>query len=187
MVTLLEIRTLLESPALTGTATAGIIVLTSVILAHFLASAVDSWLRATGLLEKIRARGIRNPAGLVETVLRYLIIGLAVLAAINRLGLNLFVTVLAGVSVGGLTLYLFYWYFKDLIVNFGAGIILKSEGRIKEGDTMTVSDITGKVKSFGWTEIALETKEKELIVIPNVFVLRRKVVHEVGKPEPKRL
>ncbi len=59
---------------------------------------------------------------------------------------------------------------QDTLGNLFSGIALVYERPFKEGDIICVEDYTGRVIEMNWRAIRLETREKEMIVIPHLVI-----------------
>lgn len=170
-----NIQNLIESPFFIQAATASVIVIVGVIAGHFFSKAVGLLIKKLNLTEKIKRRGIRKPEILIESAIKYIIYAIAVIAALNRLGIFQtilsFVLVLAGVII----VILLILSFRDLIANVTAGLILHSGRQFKVGKKIKVGDIEGKIRSMSMVEIKIITKKRDTVVFPNSFLLKSKI------------
>lgn len=65
----------------------------------------------------------------------------------------------------------------DFVPNFIAGIYIHRKKFMKEGETIKIGNVTGKIMVINLTETLLETKDKDQLYIPN-RVLRNKVIRK---------
>jgi small-conductance mechanosensitive channel len=63
---------------------------------------------------------------------------------------------------------------KDFFPNFIAGIYIINKSGIKVGDFIGLNSIKGKIKEITLIETRVETKEKEIVYIPNSNFLKHK-------------
>jgi small conductance mechanosensitive channel len=101
---------------------------------------------------------------------RVFIIGFAVIIALDKAGIGItpFVALL-GASAFGLSLAV-----QGPISNYGAGIVLIITRPFVVGDTLTLNELTGLVKSVNLGNTILINEDRERITIPN-----RKVLGEI--------
>ncbi len=67
---------------------------------------------------------------------------------------------------------------KDLIPNITAGILLHHRKIINKNDNITVKDISGKIIDITLTETKLETKNKDIVIIPNLVLIKNIVTRK---------
>lgn len=65
--------------------------------------------------------------------------------------------------------------FKDFIPNAFASFWIHQKKLIEIGDEIEVKDISGKVIEITLTETKIETKDKEIVLIPNSLLLKEKI------------
>ena len=92
------------------------------------------------------------------------------------LGAAIVLSMVWGADLGGLVTALGLGSFviglalQDTLGNLFSGIALVYEKPFTEGDYIEVEDQTGRVVEMNWRAIRLETREKELIVIPHLII-----------------
>ncbi len=170
-----------ESTLIENSAIAGIVVIVGILAAHLFSRIVSIVLLKSGLLEKLKKRGMKNPAWIVETGIRYAVYVAAFYFALQRLKLFEPVFSIALIVIGTITAIILILEFKDFIVNFVSGVIVIGRNQFKVGDVIRLGDLEGKVKEITVNETKIVTKKDDLIVIPNYFIMRSKV--EVKEPE----
>jgi len=170
----LIIRTFLENNLFVGVATAGVIVATGVILAHFFCRFIDILIKKFGWKEKLQKYGVKNPARSLETVLTYVIYLLAFLTALRRLGIFKEVFALIGAVLIGLIFVAVYLEFRDTLANFLSYLFVR-QLNLKNGEIIKISDVEGKIKNVGLLEVTLLTEKNDTIIIPNRFLVKSKI------------
>ena len=119
----------------------------------------------TGITHALRMRG-KSTEGRVETVLRllhYLIVGSAMLVALDTMGIKLSALFAAGAifAVG------FGFAMQTIAQNFVSGVILIAEGAIKAGDVLEVDGQLVRVGQMGIRSTVARTLFDEELIIPN--------------------
>jgi small conductance mechanosensitive channel len=69
---------------------------------------------------------------------------------------------------------------KDFIPNVFAGLFLHRKGFLKKGDNIIVKDVKGKIIYINLVETRVQTKEGDIIYIPNTLLTKsevRKIKH----------
>ncbi len=174
MVSLLEVRTFLESSFFAKAAAVSIIVIASIIGAHFIANFADAFMKKSGLKAWLQKRGIKNPAGIVEYSIRYLIYVIAFILALFRLGIFTPVIALAVIAIGTLAAFIAYFEVRNRFVDLLAWPVIKKLG-LAQGDLVKISDFDGKISSVGIFDLRLETKSG-VIILPNRLVAKSKLI-----------
>ena len=72
---------------------------------------------------------------------------------------------------------------KDFIPNMIAGIFIYRQGIIKENQRMIIKNVEGKVKKISIIETELETKNGDIILVPNSLIIKSTVIVKKGKNE----
>ena len=65
--------------------------------------------------------------------------------------------------------------FKDFVPNAFASFWIHQKRLIEKGDYIEVKDVSGKVVEINLTETRIETKDKEIVLLPNSLLLREKI------------
>ncbi|MBT8220841.1 MAG: mechanosensitive ion channel [Bacteroidia bacterium] len=149
------------------------------ILAHIL-----SWIIIRVLLSryyKIKEIDIGAQFAL-NTLLKYFMYMIAIVAAIQSLGLESRAIwgALAGAAiVVGLGL-------QQVVNDFASGVILLFERSIVVGNIIKVDDVLGKVKRIGIRASVIETREETTMIIPNSHLVSNNVTNwDFDKPRVK--
>ena len=107
--------------------------------------------------------GSRALVSLFARVVRFALVGFAILAALAEVGYSV-TSVLAGLGIGGLALALGAQ--KTLENVFGA-FALAVDQPIREGDFVRIDDFVGTVETIGLRSTRFRTLDRTLISIPN--------------------
>lgn len=155
---------------------AGVIIMAGLLVSHFISRIVGLIIRKFKWIEKIRKYGIKNPDTFVEDASRYIILTIAFIFALNRIGILQTVVSITILIIVSIVVILLVLNFRDIISNFFAGAVLHSLHRnIKKNTFIKAGDLYGEVKKFGWLELELLTKKKETIIVPNSHLLKCKI------------
>ena len=106
----------------------------------------------------------------------YFIYFISIIMALNQIGLA--TTVLYIIS-GGLVILIILLTFlaiKDFIPNFFSGLFIQYKNMIKEGNSIKVGNVEGKVKKIGLVETEIITPNKDKIILPNSLITKSEVV-----------
>ncbi|MDP3151678.1 MAG: mechanosensitive ion channel family protein [Archangium sp.] len=126
--------------------------------------AVSAWSDNFGSSAFAQARpGSRALVSLFSRVVRFALVGFAILAALAEVGYSV-TSVLAGLGIGGLALALGAQ--KTLENVFGA-FALAVDQPIREGDFVRIDDFVGTVETIGLRSTRIRTLDRTLISIPN--------------------
>ncbi len=152
--------------------TAVVLIIVGLIVGRIAAKVTQKLLRECHLNETLeKLFSIRfSVEELFALLLRYFVYLVFVMLALNTLGLasllleSVAILILLFITLSGLLAL------KDFIPNFFAG--LRLQHLLHEGDQVTVEEIIGTVKKLTLTHVFIVTKSKDLITIPNVFLLK---------------
>lgn len=111
----------------------------------------------------------------LSKVLSYFIYFIAVIVALNQLGLT--TTILNMISAAVLIIIILsvILAIKDFIPNILAGMKIHRKGMISEGDKIRVRGTEGKVVQLSLTETKLETRSGDIIYMPNSILIREEL------------
>jgi small-conductance mechanosensitive channel/CRP-like cAMP-binding protein len=68
------------------------------------------------------------------------------------------------------------WALQDTLGNVMGGLALQLDGSVKAGDWVTYGETTGLVREIGWRQTSLETRNRDLAVVPNSLFMRNAVL-----------
>ena len=154
-----------------------------IILIGFITARVLSKLTRKALHELETDKILKEQAGVkvpleefFASLVKYLTYFVAVIFALNQLGLTTVVLqiilfVALAILVGFIILA-----FKDFIPNITAGFFMHLKRMINEGDYIKFKEIEGKVIHVGLVETKIETKNKDIVYIPNSILTKNEVI-----------
>lgn len=143
-------------------------------LAGRILSKVLHQLKVNELLRKI---GVQNPVeGVAGSIMSLAIYVGSVLAALNQLRIAPLVLYIIIITVIAVCAISFLLSVKDFMPNLFAGLFVYRHGLIREGDVVQIQDTIGKVVHLNLLETQLETKEGDIIFIPNTLLTKNKVI-----------
>jgi len=130
-----------------------------------------------GMLGRVRVSLPR----IVEDVFVGLVSVLAGITAASRAGVNL-----SGlIATSAVLTAMLGFSLQDVIGNVASGLALQVDTAIEVGDWVKVGDITGRVVEIRWRYTAIETRNWETVLVPNLLFLRNQVTllgRRSGKP-----
>jgi len=144
---------------------------------------------ARGLVERLDLTKNLDEAGVkfepeifAETIVKYIVYIASFIAALNYLGIT---PILLNVIFIGLIIVIILAAFlglKDFIPNIIAGFYIISVNKIRKGDNIKVSDVSGKVAEISLTETTIIHKGNK-IIIPNNTIMKEQIT--ITKPKKK--
>ncbi|MBD3248935.1 mechanosensitive ion channel [Candidatus Woesearchaeota archaeon] len=167
---------LLSSQIFTRLIVAVIILLIGFIIGKLVSRLVQKVLQEIELNSSLKKAGVKlNLETIVSHFIAYFIYFIAVVWALNEIGLT--TTVLNMISASAMVLIIIsiVLAIKDFIPNAFAGLFIYQKGFIKEGDTIKVDNVEGTVKKTSLIETEIETKENDSIYIPNSILTKKEV------------
>jgi len=163
---------LFQNEFIVNSAIAGIIVIAGFIAGHFFSKAVGLAIGKFGLSEKIKQRGLPKPEVMIEKAIRYIIYALAIIAALNRLGIIETVISIASIIALSIVIIILFLQSKDFISNTAAKIIYP-ERHLAPGKKIKIDGISGEILKAGLTEVKVRTDKGNIIIFPNSYLLKR--------------
>ncbi len=109
---------------------------------------------------------------LLGSIIKYLIYFIAIILALNQIGLT--ATILTIILVLLLTVILIFIILavKDFIPNIVAGFFIHQKRNIKIGDTIKTGQVEGKITHINLVETQVQSKNKDIVFIPNSFLMK---------------
>ena len=148
------------------------------------------WINATygfqDVAQRVIVRRSHLHAGSVEaslTILRYVLIGLGIVAAMSVLGFN--PTTVAAIS-GGLSIGIGF-ALQDVLKNFFGGLVILFEGTVRPGDYVEVGGKEAVVQKLNIRSTVVRTGDNVEIIVPNQDWLSRSVITYTGTNRRVRL
>ncbi|EAU00838.1 MULTISPECIES: mechanosensitive ion channel domain-containing protein [Campylobacter] len=118
----------------------------------------------TLLLGKIAQKsGRKEVVNLVLKIVYFIIIILALLMVLSRLGFDIS-ALIASLGIGGLAVA---FAAKDIIANFFASVMLLFDNAFSQGDWIVCGDIEGTVVEIGLRKTTVRSLDNALIFVPN--------------------
>ncbi len=114
----------------------------------------------------------------VSILVRYGIYVIAIIWALKQLGITSFLVQLGIVLLIVALSILVLLRFKSFLPNLIAGIMIQRKRSIIIGEKISVGSIEGRVRNIGFTETKIETKDGDIVFVPNVLFMKEKVVQE---------
>lgn len=113
--------------------------------------------------EITKKSGRKEVINLIIKIVYFLIIVVAILLILSRLGFNVS-AIVASLGIGGLAVALAT---KDILANFFASVMLLFDNSFSQGDTIVCGDIEGVVVEVGLRKTTIRTADNALIFVPN--------------------
>ncbi|HKY61435.1 MAG TPA: mechanosensitive ion channel family protein [Gemmatimonadota bacterium] len=120
-----------------------------------------------------RSRLQEDAAQLLTVILRYVVLGFAVVLALGQLGFNI-TGLLAGLGVAGLALG---FAAKDTLANFIAGMTILWDRPFRVGDRVEIDGEFGQVKRITLRSTRIHTNQNIVVIIPNQNVVNNKIIN----------
>lgn len=111
-----------------------------------------------------------------STIIKYIFYLVSVIFALQHLGLTTFILNVILITIFSLLIIFVILSLKDLVPNMAAGFLLHHRKFITKGDEIIVKDIKGKVTEMTLTETKLETKNKDVVIIPNSVLIKNEII-----------
>jgi len=136
-----------------------------------------------GILHELELNKILEKAGfrisfeeIIGNFVSYFIYFITVIMALNQIGIT---TMILNIISGGIILIVIISLvlaFKDYIPNMISGIFIHQKRFINVGDTIKVNDLQGKIIHINLVETHIETKDKDIIYIPNSLLTKKSII-----------
>lgn len=109
----------------------------------------------------------------ISVIIRYLIVALGVIIAIQGIGFNLasFAVVAGGLGVG------IGFGIQDLTTNFVSGLTLLLDRPVKVGDFVELEGLMGIVKKISIRSTIITTNDDSSVIVPNSNMISNKIVN----------
>ena len=126
--------------------------------------------------------GIRAP---IEQIfgkgVYYLVLFIGVIVALNQLGLSTILLYIVLIIILIIIISFVILALKDFVPNVFASFWIHQKKIIETGDFIEFKDVSGKVIEINLTETRIETRDKEVVLVPNSLLLREKIKKRKGK------
>ncbi len=165
------------SGLLTRLALTLLILLIGFILGRVVAKVLARFLHELELDKSLQRAGFTMPIeATLASLLSYFIYLIAIIMALDRLGLTV---VVLYIIVGGAILLIFASTIlgvKDFIPNIIAGFYIYRKKLFRIGQRITVGTAEGRVKSINLVETELQTKDGDRVHVPNSLIVKSLVL-----------
>lgn len=111
----------------------------------------------------VQKSGRKEVINLILKIVYFIIIVIAVLMILSRLGFDIS-ALIASLGIGGLAVA---FAAKDIIANFFASVMLLFDNSFSQGDWIVCGDIEGAVVEIGLRKTTLRTFDNALLFVPN--------------------
>lgn len=118
---------------------------------------------------------------ILSSVSTYVIYFIFVIWALESIGFSTVILNILAIGVIIIIVLSIFLGIKDFVPNFFAGIVIHSKDLINEDDYIKTSTVEGKVVKIDLLSTRIETKQKDLIFIPNSILVREKFVKKKQK------
>jgi small-conductance mechanosensitive channel len=126
--------------------------------------------------------GLRvNADSIISNFLSYIIYFLALLGAMEKLGVANIVLYIITFLLVSMILISFFLAIKDFVPNFISGIYLYSRENLKKGMNVEIGDIKGVFQKIEMLHVRIETLKGDTIYIPNTTAANTKIVVKKSK------
>lgn len=155
-----------------------IIVLIGLVAGKLLGKLIHKLLHEVELNKLIKkSAGIKISAEeIISSFVTYFIYFIFIVMALNQLGLTTVVLHMISGAILLLIIISIMLSIKDFMPNMFAGFFIHQKGFIKEGDIIKVDNTTGKVIHINLVETKIETKQGDIVYIPNSLLTKKTVV-----------
>ncbi len=119
----------------------------------------------------------------VATVLRYLLVVMGLLWALEVLGFDL-TTLKIGLGALGVGIG---FGLQNIVNNFTSGLILLFERSVKRGDILTVEGTDGRVEQVGLRASVLRTRKGDDLILPNSMLVENMVTNYSYRDDLQRV
>ena len=160
-----------------------VVLLIAFLIARFfgnLTSKILSGLNTNKILKE--SLGIRAPIEeIFGKAVYYLILFIGVIMALNQLGLSTIILYIILIIILIIIISFVILAIKDFVPNVFASFWIHQKKIIETGDFIEFKDVSGKVIEINLTETRIETRDKEVVLVPNSLLLREKIKKRKGK------
>lgn len=117
-------------------------------------------------------------AGLIQRLLRYVIVIIALLTIADQLGIDV-TSLIAAVGIAGLALS---FAAQDTIANLISGVAIAVDRPFREGDWISIGDLHASVTKIRLRTTVLSTFDNETVVVPNQQLAQERVINYTLTP-----
>lgn len=147
------------------------------LFARFFTSFLSDLLKTDRVKRLLEKWDINEPEIDFGTMLiRYFLYALTCLLAIAQFTFGMaFIQLFAVIFIFVLFLIIVY-SMREFIPNTAAGLYIRRNNILKEGDNLFVDGFKGEVMNIDLLSTTIETEDHRIVIIPNSIVTRRKII-----------
>ena len=155
-----------------------IILLAGLIIANILSKLTKKLLKELEINKILKTKlNISLPIeNIISGTLKYLIYFVVIILSLNQLGITTKVLYIILVGILIIIIAIILLSIKDLIPNVISGFLIYKQKKLKVGDTIQIKDLEGKIIEINLLETKIETKNKEIVHLPNLLVTKEKII-----------
>ena len=109
-------------------------------------------------------------------IIRYFLYALTCLFAIAQFTFGMALLQIFAIIFIVMLFLIILYSMREFIPNTAAGLYIKRNDILKEGDEVFVDGFKGEVKNIELLSTTIETEDKRVVIIPNSIVTRRKII-----------
>ncbi|WP_008314341.1 mechanosensitive ion channel family protein [Leptolyngbya sp. PCC 6406] len=151
------------------------------VLAAIAIIAIGNWLAKLGrqFVRRLASKANLDPTltNFINALIYYGVLGFAVIAALNRLGVQT-ASLIALLGAAGLAVGL---ALQGSLANFAAGVLLLIFRRFQVGDLIEGADVFGHVEEISLFTTAVVTVDNKTVVIPNAKLTSENITNYSSK------
>lgn len=160
-------------PRLISVALIGIL---GVVMINILTKITTDFLRTVGLRNYFREAGLTSRSfDFVAVMVKALLYLLLAQILMDQLGIGesalSYLMIASSWALAFLIAGLFFWGFKDLFVNFAAGVYLKNSRMVRPGEEVDIDGEQGEIKSINLFSTTVDTNSGHRVVTPNSRIM----------------
>ncbi|MBU2589820.1 MAG: mechanosensitive ion channel [Nanoarchaeota archaeon] len=153
------------------------ILLFGIIIANISAKLFKKLLHSFEINSVLAGVGFKFPLEeFASSILKYVIYFATVIWALTELGLATTILQIILIVILIIMIVFIILAFKDIIPNITAGFMMHSKGLYQKGDKISVGTAEGKIVDLDIMETKIQTKEGDIILIPNSLLMKSKII-----------
>jgi len=159
-------------------AAAVIILLAGLIIANILSKLTKKLLKEFEINKIFKTKlNVTLPVeNIISGTLKYLIYFITIILSLNQLGIATQVLYIILIGILIIVIAIILLSIKDLIPNVISGFLIYKQKKIKVGDIIQIKELEGKIIEINLLETKIETKNKEVVHLPNLLVTKEKII-----------
>lgn len=126
----------------------------------------------------LRSNSDETTISFFETVLKYLVLGLGVIVALDSIGIQT-TGIIASLGIAGLTIG---FAAKDALSNLIAGLLIFFDRPFVIGDLVEIDDQYGTVEKITLRSTRIVTRDGKMLAVPNIEIINKTVASYTNFP-----